>query len=139
MLLLEDLVKNKYKHIIFVGCVADQFSNMIKHFFNFKEVENVVEETKEVIKEINGHSKLHAVFKQMKESDEFDDVIEMSLFSSTRFAGSVLMMETLVKALTLLRLMASDSELEVTESTKMKLLSLMEHKDFIGNLKQVIS
>ena len=137
--LLANEVQNKYKHIVKVGCVSHKLSMMIRHICNLSQFKVLIKGTREIIREINDHHKLHAKYREAIESDGHGNFGELSLFSETRFAGSVLMMNTLIKAINPLKLIVSDSSNDVTDETKMKLLSYGQRKDFVSDMKQLVT
>lgn len=129
-------IQAKYSHIVFSGCVAHKLNNLIKKMCALDVIKELVDGTKEIIKEINDHQKLHAKFRDMIKADKDRKFGELKLFCETRFAGTVLMIQSVIKAIVPLRSIAGDPENSVVDSVKERVLGSKNHKDFIAKLTQ---
>ena len=134
MLSLKDKVTKEYKHIVFSGCVAHKLNCLIKKICELKPIENIISGAKDIVKEINGNQKLHAKYRQMMVADRTSSLRELKLFSETRFAGSIMMMKSVIDSVTALRSLAGDRNNKMSEINRKRILSLDEHLNFFQNL-----
>lgn len=136
MLSLKDKIIKEYKHITFNGCVSHQLHNLIKKICQLGPVKRIVDATKEIIDEINNHHNFHANYRTLMREDKSKSITELKTYSETRFAGTVLMMKSLMAGISSLRTIYSNPENKVKERTKQNILGYADGKDFY---KDVVS
>ena len=135
MLLLKTLVQAKYKHIVFNGCVAHKLSNMVKNICDINVIKDLIKKTEDIVKEINNHQSLHAKFRKLIEKSTGENKFgELKLYSKTRFAGTVLMINSVIKAISALRSICADPLNEVSDDTKKLVLGIDDGKNFVTNI-----
>ena len=120
---LAKLVQAKYKQFLHVGCVSRKLSAMTKHICNLSHFKGVINGAKAIITGINGHQAFRAKYREAIAENGRNSFGGLSLSSETRFTGSVLMMNSLFKAINPLKLIISDTNNQVSDDTKNRLLS----------------
>lgn len=139
MISLSKLVQAKYPYIIFSGCVGHKLSNMIKKICLIPSLQKLVTGTKDIIIEMRNSDKLLAKYRELCGSDKEKKYEALKLYSDTRFAGSILMIKTFIKAIEPLRTIAVDPSLGLSQLSKKKLLSLDEYNSFYSDLTKLQS
>ena len=129
MIALANLIKDKYKHVIFNGCVAHKLNNLVKKICQLPTVAEMIANVELIVKEINNHQKLHAKFREMIASNS---MLELKLYSQTRFAGTLLMIDSVIKSITVLRSICADPSNNVSTETKELVLGIGGRANFFN-------
>ena len=140
MISLKDKVIAEFKHIQFSGCVSHKFSNLIKKICDLDQIKTLVEDTEQIVFEIKNTQKLHAKYRSLiaQQKGKKKSFGELKTFSKTRFAGTAIMMKSVINAMDALRVLAADPENNVSEGTKMKVMSMGKHKEYVAEITLLV-
>lgn len=112
---------------------------MLKNMYECTAIRTIIDDAKNIVIEVRSHYSLLGKYRELAHSDYETKITELSLYSKTRFGGTVLMMHSLFHGLKILRAMDSDSKIALSEPTKKKLLSFEPYQKFTENLEQCLS
>lgn len=115
MITLKDEVQKVHKHVVFNGCVSHKLHNLIKKITALPKIRTLIDGCKEIV-EVNNHQSSHAKFRKLITADKEKSFGELKLYSKTRFAGTVLMMNSVIKAQTALITLYADPANKISEN-----------------------
>lgn len=124
------LVQKKYKHIIFNGCAAHKLNTMLREMYRCPAIKSTIDSTKDIVYEIRSHHALLARYRELVNEDTPENSGELNFYSDTRFAGSIMMLQSYIRAIKYLSAMASDSKCSMSHDAKMRILSIEPFEKF---------
>lgn len=87
----------EFKHIFFVGCLAHGLNLLHKNICPLPLLNKLILQARSIVKHVNNTHVVFSIFKTKQSQLYGRSSITLKLFSNTRWAGSVIMMKSLLK------------------------------------------